>query len=148
MLRMYLLVARARCLAPEAYQAWYRQLLDHFFFDCERLMDKNHDLSSKTVRQRFLKDLFVQWRGIVAAYDEGLARGDAVLASAVWRNLYKARGEVDFRRVAGVVSYIRGTLWELERKPNGDLVNGKGLFKSSLESHMRAVETQVKSQSA
>lgn len=148
MLRMYILVARARCLDPDSYHAWYRQLLDHFFFDCERLMDKNHDLSSKTVRQRFLKDLFVQWRGVVAAYDEGLARGDAVLASAVWRNLYKARGEVDFRRVAGVVSYIRGSLWELERELNGDFLNGKGLFRTPLESHMRAVEKQVKPPSA
>lgn len=148
MLRMYLLVARARCLSADAYHSWYRQLLDHFFFDCERLMDVNHDLSSKTVRQRFLKDLFVQWRGIIAGYDEGIARGDAVLASAVWRNLYKGRGEVDFRRVAGVVSYIRGTLWELERKPDEDIVRGKDLFKGSLEAHMRAVEAQVKGKSA
>lgn len=148
MLRMYLLVARARCLSPDAYQSWYRQLLDHFFFDCERLMDVNHDLSSKTVRQRFLKDLFVQWRGVVAAYDEGIARGDAVLGSAVWRNLYKARSDVDFRRVAGVVSYIRGTLWDLERKTNGDLMTGRGLFKGSLEAHMRAVEAQVKPKNA
>ena len=111
-------------------------------------MDVNHDLSSKTVRQRFLKDLFVQWRGVVAAYDEGIARGDAVLGSAVWRNLYKGRSEVDFRRVAGVVSYIRGTLWELERKTNGDFMVGRGVFKGSLEAHMRAVEAQVKPKNA
>lgn len=141
MLRMYLLVARARNLEPEAYQAWYRQLVDHFFFDCERLMDVNHELSAKIVRQRFLKDLFVQWRGIVAAYDEGVARGDAVLASAVWRNLYKARPEgVDFRRVAGVVGYIRASLWDLEKKPDSDIVVGKDLFKIPLEGQMKSVE--------
>lgn len=141
MLRMYLLVARARNLEPDAYQAWYRQLVDHFFFDCERLMDVNHGLTAKTLRQRFLKDLFVQWRGLVAAYDEGIARGDAVLATAVWRNLYKARTEgVDFRRVAGVVAYIRASLWDLEKRPDADIVVGKDLFKVSLEAQMKTVE--------
>lgn len=144
MLRMYLLVARARNLEPDAYNAWYRQLLDHFFFDSERLMDVNHNLSAKTARQRFLKDLFVQWRGLVAAYDEGLARGDAVLASAVWRNLYKARSEgVDFRRVAGVVGYIRATLWDLERRDDADVVVGKDLFRKTLEGQMKAVEKEI-----
>lgn len=141
MLRMYILVARARNLEADAYQNWYRQLLDHFFFDSERLMDVNHGLAAKTARQRFLKDLFVQWRGLVAAYDEGIARGDAVLASAVWRNLYKAKAEgVDFRRVAGVVGYIRASLWDLERKSDADLVIGKDLFKIPLEGQMRAAE--------
>ncbi|SPO01132.1 related to CBP3 - required for assembly of cytochrome bc1 complex [Cephalotrichum gorgonifer] len=144
MLRMYILVARARCLEPEAYKSWYRQLLDHFFFDCERLMDVNHGMTSSAARQRFLKDLFVQWRGLLAAYDEGLAKGDAVLASAVWRNLYKGRVEgVDFKKVAGVVSYIRASLWDLERRSDADIVIGKDLFKKSLEGQLRGVDMQI-----
>lgn len=143
MLRMYVLVARARCLEPEAYQSWYHQLLNHFFFDCERMMDINHGLTAKSQRQRFLKDLFVQWRGLLASYDEGIARGDAVLASAVWRNLYKAKEDVDYRNVAAVVSWMRATLWDLERMKDEDLVIGKDLFRKSLESQFHVVDTQI-----
>ena len=60
-------------------------------------MDVVHDMGSSSIRQRYLKDLFVQWRGVILAYDEGLVKGDAVLAAAVWRNLFKAREDVDVR---------------------------------------------------
>lgn len=143
MLRMYVLVARARCLEPEAYNNWYHQLLNHYFFDCERVMDTNHGLTAKSQRQRFLKDLFVQWRGLLASYDEGLAKGDAVLASAVWRNLYKGTENVDFRTVAAVVSWMRATLWDLERVKDEDLVIGENLFRKSLESQFNVVDTQI-----
>lgn len=143
MLRMYVLVARARCLEPEAYNNWYHQLLNHYFFDCERVMDTNHGLTAKSQRQRFLKDLFVQWRGMLASYDEGLAKGDAVLASAVWRNLYKGKENVDFRTVAAVVSWMRATLWDLERVKDEDLVIGENLFRKSLESQFNVVDTQI-----
>lgn len=143
MLRMYIIVARARCLEPEAYKSFHHQLLDHFFFDCERLMDSNHDISAKSLRQRHLKDIFVQWRGLVAAYDEGLAKGDAVLASAVWRNLYKARPDADFAKVAAVVSYIRASLWDLERMGDLDFVTGHDLLRKTMEGQMRGVEMQI-----
>ncbi|PKS10248.1 hypothetical protein jhhlp_001998 [Lomentospora prolificans] len=143
MLRMYVLVARARCLEAEAYNNWYHQLLNHFFFDCERMMDINHGLTAKSQRQRFLKDLFLQWRGLLASYDEGIAKGDAVLASAVWRNLYKGKEDVDFRTVAAVVSWMRATLWDLERVKDEDLVLGENLFRKSLESQFHVVDTQI-----
>jgi len=54
-----------------------------------------------------LKDLFLQWRGVLAAYDEGLVKGDAVLGSAIWRNLYRGQEEVDWEKVAIVVAYMR-----------------------------------------
>lgn len=71
-------------------------------------------MSARGVRNRYLKDLFLQWRGVLAAYDEGLVKGDAVLAGAVWRNLWKAADEgVDWRRVAMVVAFVRRAVAEL-----------------------------------
>lgn len=37
-----------------------------------------------------MKDMLEQYRGSVAAYDEGLVSGDAVLAAAIWRNVFGA----------------------------------------------------------
>ncbi|KAK4106765.1 hypothetical protein N658DRAFT_555563 [Parathielavia hyrcaniae] len=113
MLHMYLLVVRFRCLDPAAQQAWQAQLVDHFFVQAEVKMEDVHDLTSRMIRQRYLKDLFVQWRGLILAYDEGIVKGDAMLASAVWRNLFKAREDVDLRALAAVVAAMRAGLSKL-----------------------------------
>jgi cytochrome b pre-mRNA-processing protein 3 len=85
----------------------------------------NHHITARSIRSRYLKDLFVQYRGAVAAYDEGFAReSDAVLATALWRNLWAARKEVDYRDLAVVVSYVRRVVGGLERI--GDDVLGMG----------------------
>jgi cytochrome b pre-mRNA-processing protein 3 len=113
MLHMYLLVVRFRCLHPDAQSAWQAALVNHFFYQAEARMEDVHELTSGMIRQQYLKDLFVQWRGLILAYDEGLIKGDAVLASAVWRNLFKGREDVDVRSLAAVVGWIRSGLREL-----------------------------------
>ncbi|GAB1320633.1 Ubiquinol-cytochrome c chaperone domain-containing protein [Madurella fahalii] len=118
MLHMYLLVVRFRCLDKVSQQAWQAQLVNHFFYQAEAKMELVHDLSSRMIRQQYLKDLFVQWRGLILAYDEGLVKGDAVLASAVWRNLFKASEDVDVRVLAAVVSWMRAGLAQLGDMPN------------------------------
>lgn len=37
-----------------------------------------------------MTDMLEQYRGSVAAYDEGLVAGDPVLAAAIWRNVFGA----------------------------------------------------------
>ncbi|GAP88510.1 putative 3-oxoacyl- protein [Rosellinia necatrix] len=118
MLHMYLIFARLRNLEQDAARSWQAQLVDHFFFEAEERMDVNHGISSRGLRGRYLKDLFVQWRGIVAAYDEGVAKGDAVLASAVWRNVYKAHEDVNVRDLAAIVSWMRLSLKMLDQMPD------------------------------
>ncbi|KAI1805644.1 ubiquinol-cytochrome C chaperone-domain-containing protein [Daldinia bambusicola] len=115
MLHLYLVFARLRNLEPEAARSWQQQLTDHFFFDAEERMDRTHGIGSRGLRHRYLKDLFVQWRGIIAAYDEGLVKGDAVLAAAVWRNVFKAREDVDVRALAAIVSWMRLCLKMLDQ---------------------------------
>jgi hypothetical protein len=107
MLHMYLLVVRYRCFPPELHQAWQSGIVNHFFFQAESKMEDVHAITSRALRQRYLKDLFVQWRGVILAYDEGLVKGDAVLAEAVWRNLFKGREDVDLRALAAVVAWMR-----------------------------------------
>ncbi|KAI1413729.1 ubiquinol-cytochrome C chaperone-domain-containing protein [Hypoxylon sp. FL1857] len=121
MLHLYLVFARLRNLDREAARSWQRQLVDHFFFDAEEKMDLTHGISSRGLRHRYLKDLFVQWRGIIAAYDEGVIKGDPVLAAAVWRNVFKAREDVDVRALAAVVSWMRLCLKMLDQTPDDRL---------------------------
>lgn len=80
------------------------------------------------VRNKYLKDLFTQWRGVLAAYDEGLVKGDAVLATAVWRNVFEGREDVDFVGLGEVVSYMRGVLKGLEGMPDEEVGRGEVEF--------------------
>lgn len=114
MLHMYLLSARFRCFEAHIAQPWQQHLLDHFFYDAETRMEVNHGMHARGTRNKYLKDLFIQWRGLLAAYDEGLYKGDAVLAAAVWRNVLKADEEVDVRGLAQIVSYMRRTVKGLD----------------------------------
>lgn len=89
----------------------------------------SHRINARSIRNKYLKDLFLQWRGLTAAYDEGLARGsDAVLATAVWRNIFKADEEVDLRNVGLVVSYLRGILNGLEGIEDEGIAGGDVMF--------------------
>lgn len=62
------------------------------------------------------------------AYDEGLVKGDAMLAAAVWRNMFKGEEEVDVRKVAMVVSYLRRTLRGLEAVRDETVQMGEVVF--------------------
>ncbi|KAK5088005.1 Serine carboxypeptidase 3 [Lithohypha guttulata] len=107
-LHMYILTVKLRTLPDQrTYMEYQRYLLEHFSSVAEDKMILLHGMNARGVRNKYLKDLFVQWRGIQYAYDQGLVSGDAVLAGAVWRNLWKADEEVDWEKVALVVGFMR-----------------------------------------
>lgn len=93
-------------------------------------MTIEHNMHARGTRNKYLKDIYVQWRGLLAAYDEGLARGDAVLAAAVWRNVFKANEEVDIRALAQIVSYMRKYLSQLDGLPNEQVMAGTVEFEN------------------
>ena len=107
---------------------WHQHLLDHFFYIAEDRMVTAHNVVARSTRNKYLKDLFVQWRGLMAGYDEGLVKGDAVLATAVWRNIFKGDGGADFRGVGEIVSYIRGVLQGLEGMSDEGVASGEMVF--------------------
>lgn len=122
MLHMYLLSARFRDFKDNDPQPWQQHLLDHFFYDAENRMTVNHNIHARGTRNKYLKDLFVQWRGLLAAYDEGISKGDAVLAAAVWRNVFKGVEDVDITKLALIVSYMRRLLKGLDSVSDQDLI--------------------------
>ena len=115
-LHMYLLTVRLRMFPADHARHWHQNLLDHFFYAAEDRMAVFHGIEARSVRNKYLKDLFVQWRGVLAAYDEGLIKGDAVMAAAVWRNVFGAREDVDAVHLAEITGWIYQNLRELEKK--------------------------------
>ncbi|KIW00679.1 uncharacterized protein PV09_07863 [Verruconis gallopava] len=107
MLHMYVLTTRLRCLPAPVAKTWSQNLTDHFFLAAETRMDTLHGITMRGIRSKYLKDLFLQWRGALVSYDEGLVKGDAMLASAIWRNLFGGREDVDPVRLAMVTAWLR-----------------------------------------
>ena len=130
MLHMYVLFARYRKFSAVEATLWQQHLLDHFFYDAENRMAMYHNMNARGTRNKYLKDMFIQWRGLLAAYDEGIAKGDAVLASAVWRNVFKAKEDVDLKALAYIVSYMRRLLSGLDSVPDDILINEVVVFGS------------------
>lgn len=132
MLHMYMLTVRLRYFPPSYANIWMQHLTDHFFYEAEHRMTIFHQISSRMIRNRYLKDLYDQWRGITGAYDEGLIRGDAVMAAAVWRNVFKAKDDVDWTKVALVVSFMRRGIRGLDRADDKRIVGGLIKFGSPM----------------
>lgn len=124
---MYVLTTHIRKFPKEHAPAWHQHLLDHFFYEAENRMVIYHNMQARGIRNRYLQDLFIQWRGVMAAYDEGLVKGDAVLAAALWRNIWKAE-EINATGLAAVVSYLRREINRLEQVTISDFTSGQITF--------------------
>ncbi|KAL1958091.1 hypothetical protein VTO42DRAFT_5131 [Malbranchea cinnamomea] len=129
-LHMYLLTVRIRNFPQhEVVQEFSRSLVDHFSHEAENRMDIMHGITQRPIRVKYLKDLFLQWRGILVAYDEGLIKGDAVLGAAVWRNLFKGAAtgpdgkEINWAHIARVVAYMRRVINQLAAVDDAALVS-------------------------
>ena len=104
----------------------------------------NHNMHARGTRNRYLKDLFIQWRGLLAAYDEGLAKGDAVLAAAVWRNIFKANEDIDVKRLAQIVSYMRRALKGLDALDDRKVMEARLIFGDpAAEGNIVAVKSKM-----
>ncbi|KAF2497528.1 hypothetical protein BU16DRAFT_525174 [Lophium mytilinum] len=142
-LHMYLLTVRFR-LFPKAHApAWHQHLLDHFFHNAEDRMETYHGMVARGVRNKYLKDLWIQWRGVLAAYDEGLVKGDAVLAAAVWRNVFKADPAADVKAIAEIVSWMRREVRRLGEASDAEIAAG-WTFKGDPGEEAPAVELKSK----
>ncbi|KJY01937.1 CBP3-like protein [Zymoseptoria brevis] len=127
-LHMWLLTVRLRCFPAEYVKDWHQNLLDHFFYAAEDRMAVWHGMTSRGARNKALKDLYLQWRGVQLGYDEGLTKGDAVMAAAVWRNVFKAEEGVDLEDLALVVVYMRRELQRLSKLDDETITTGQIKF--------------------
>lgn len=131
-LHMYILIVRFRYMPPNRSTIWQQHLTNHFFYEAEHRMTLFHKISSRAIRNRYLKDLYNQWRGVQGAYDEGIVKGDAVLATAIWRNVFKGDENVDWRNVAIVTSFARRALKGLDGAKDETIRKGRVRFSSPI----------------
>ncbi|KAL8912410.1 MAG: hypothetical protein Q9171_002596 [Xanthocarpia ochracea] len=142
-LHMYILTVRLRAFPAAHAPSWHQHLLDHFFYSAEDRLVREHNIHARSFRNKYLKDLFTQWRGLLAGYDEGLVKGDAVLATAVWRNVFGGKEDVDLVGLGEVVSYMRGVLKGLDGMQDEVVADGEIEF-GDPRSQRKVVEARSK----
>lgn len=124
---------------------WIQHLTNHAFYAAEDRLVVWHKLNANSLRQKYLKDIFSQWRAVLLSYDEGIVKGDAVLATAVWRNVFGGREDVDFEKLAQIVGYMRRELSRLDATSDDEVANGKWTFAAGPVQEAQVVKTQSKS---
>lgn len=133
MLHMWMIAARLRALDRSRVKVWQQHFIDHFFYDAEDAMLKRYAVKRAGERAGYVKDLYHQYRGMMAAFDEGLVRGDAVLATALWRNVFNASDDVDVHALALVTSHVRRCLSRLGAIGDDVVLSGRVAFGLPLE---------------
>lgn len=128
-IHMYMLQVRFRMLPQSHAQIWIQHLTNQAFYSAEDRLVVWHKFNANSLRQKQLKDMFAQWRGVLLSYDEGLMKGDAMLAAAIWRNLLSAKKDVDFQKLAQIVGYMRRELKRLDDASDDEVVAGTWKFK-------------------
>lgn len=141
-LHEWLLFVRMRAMPFKYGRNYQQKLVDRTFSDIEtRLFDEMNVTSGRIVDQ-YLKDFNTQLRGAVFAYDEGFYTDDATLASALWRNLFGGRKNIDMVHLEAVVRYVRSQLYVLSRMSDRDFAVGAFKFVPPDESVERLTAEQ------
>ncbi|KAL1796408.1 hypothetical protein ACET3X_004948 [Alternaria dauci] len=130
-IHMYMLQVRFRMFPQSHAPVWIQHLTNQAFYAAEDRLVIWHKFNANSLRQKHLKDMFSQWRAVLLSYDEGLMKGDAMLAAAVWRNLLGAKEDVDFEKLAQIVGYMRRELKRLDNATDDEVANGTWTFKGS-----------------
>jgi cytochrome b pre-mRNA-processing protein 3 len=138
---MYMLQVRFRMFPTTHAPVWVQHLTNQAFYAAEDRLVIWHKFNANTLRQKYLKDMFAQWRGVLLSYDEGLVKGDAMLAAAIWRNLMGSREDADFEKLAQIVGYMRRELKRLDNATDDEVANGQWKFKGDPGEEASLVKT-------
>ncbi|GAA5909926.1 Cbp3p [Sporobolomyces salmoneus] len=87
-LHVWLLSVRFRSLPSPLGHTYVQEFINHMFIDMELRIRGPYAVTQGRLIKGYMKDMLEQYHGSIAAYDEGLVRGDAVLAAALWRNMF------------------------------------------------------------
>lgn len=142
---MYLLQVRFRMFPKTHAPVWIQHLTNHAFYAAEDRLVVWHQLHSNSLRQKYLKDIFAQWRAVLLSYDEGLMKGDAVLATALWRNVFGGREDIDFEQLAQLVGYMRRELSRLDAASDDEVASGGWKFGPGPAHEDKVVKAQSRS---
>lgn len=133
-LHEWMLFIRMRAMPFKYGKNYQQKLVDRTFADIEKRLYDEMNVHSGRITDQYLKDFNSQLRGAVFAYDEGFFTGDAALASAIWRNLFGGRKDIDMVHLEAMVRYVRAQLYVLSKLSDREFAMGEFNFVAPDES--------------
>jgi cytochrome b pre-mRNA-processing protein 3 len=127
-LHIWMMMVRFRALDKSLGRHYQQQITNHFFNDAEARLRVVYQIRDGRIIQTYMKDLLLQWRGSIVAYDEALCSSDAVLAAALWRNMYGAKADFPLTSLASMSAHVRKQLVKLDNAPDEQVLSGKFVF--------------------
>lgn len=127
-LHVWMMFVRMRAMPKAVGQEYRQKLVDAIFRDMEQHLANEMRIRSFSIIERYKKDFNLQLRGAVMSYDEGFFLDDATLASALWRNLFAGRDEIDPTHLEQLVHYIRTQLYVMQNVSDFDFARGRFHF--------------------
>lgn len=122
-LHLWIYNCRMRAEGPEAKEVM-QSVFEHLWLDIELKLAEAGAKRVNGIVQRMVASYYGQF----LAYDEGLYRGDAVLAAALWRNLLDADEDITPAKLEQLVIYVRRQLARISEAPTEDVIHGKFSF--------------------
>ncbi|KAJ3041649.1 hypothetical protein HDV00_008926 [Rhizophlyctis rosea] len=124
-LHLWILFARLRAEGPDG-RDMKQEVFTHIWLDVEI---KLHKAGVKSRLNKILTDLMSAYYGQVLAYDEGLYHeGDAILAAALWRNVFGANKPANATDLELLLTYVRRQLQQAEQIDRDEILGGKFAF--------------------
>lgn len=127
-LHEWILFVRMRAMPFKHGKAYQQKLVDRTFADIEKRLFDEMNVRSGRITDQYMKDFNSQLRGAVFAYDEGFFGSDAVLAAAIWRNLFGGRKNIDMVHLEAMVRYVRAQLYVLSKLSDREFALGEFKF--------------------
>ncbi|KAK9465592.1 ubiquinol-cytochrome C chaperone-domain-containing protein [Lipomyces arxii] len=127
-LHAWMLLVRMRALPPKYADVYEQALIDGIFLDMEKRIVAEYNVRSGRLINNSLKEFNVQLRGAVFAYDEAILVSDAVLAAAIWRNVFNGRQNINLDHLASLVRHVRTHLYVLDKMSDFDFAVGRFAF--------------------
>lgn len=144
-LHEWILFVRMRAMPFKYGKEYQQKLVDRTFSDIEKRLYDEMNVHSGRITDQYLKDFNSQLRGAVFAYDEGFFSNDATLASAIWRNLFGGKRDIDIVHLEAMVRYVRAQLYVLSKLSDREFALGKFKFVAPDESVELLTPEQEKS---
>lgn len=124
-LHIWMLYVRMRAMPRKYCREFQRKMINSVFEEIGYRLRQDVKVPSDRAINTYKKQFHDQLRGAIFSYDEGVYTSDAVLAAALWRNLFGSNKEVNMSHLEQMVHYVRTQLWVLERVSDRDFSYGK-----------------------
>lgn len=124
-LHMWMLFVRMRAMPRKYCREYQRKLVNGVFDDISVRLTRDVQITSERQINTYKKQFHDQLRGAVFSYDEGLYTNDAVLAAALWRNLFSGKKDIDMSYLEQLVHYVRTQMYLFDRISDRDFATGR-----------------------